>query len=73
MDGLPRDAGAGRQSVIVDSACSVTLISTNTRRSVTQVLIPICHAGPETGQEQPETKNSQSCPAPVDALQLSVS
>jgi hypothetical protein len=30
--------------------CSVMVNSTSTRRSVTQVLIPMCHAGPETGQ-----------------------
>jgi len=29
--------------------CSVMVNSTSTRRSVTQVLIPMCHAGPETG------------------------
>jgi hypothetical protein len=30
--------------------CSVTVNSTNTQRSVTHVLIPMCHVGPETGQ-----------------------
>jgi len=30
--------------------CSVTVNSTNAQRSVTHVLIPMCHVGPETGQ-----------------------